>query len=122
MENNKFLKYCIKNRTFYYFDVIVKPEDFETDNILIDEKSHEITLIYEISYKIFIGRKPLLIRFDKIYRVTESYDGTTYLILFGLEKYDAVYNRNRYLISLKSSITCGFFHYYTKIKVESYDS
>ena len=28
-----------KNRTCYYFDDIIKLEDFDLDNILIDEKS-----------------------------------------------------------------------------------
>ena len=36
------------------------------------------------------------------------YDKTKYLILFGLEKYDAIYDRIIYLISLKSGITCFF--------------
>ena len=39
--------------------------DFDLDNILIDEKSHENILIYDISYKTLIGSKPLQIRFDK---------------------------------------------------------
>ena len=43
-------------------------------------------------------------------------------LLFGLEKYDAIYNRIRYLISLKGCITYVFSHYYAKIKVYSYDS
>ena len=34
------------------------------------------------------------------------------LILFGSEKYEAIYNRIRYLTSLKSSITCIFSHYF----------
>ena len=33
---------CIKSHTCYYFDDIIKLEDFDIDNILIDEKSHEI--------------------------------------------------------------------------------
>ena len=40
MENNKFKKVLIKNRTCYYFDDIIKLEDFDIDNILIDEKSY----------------------------------------------------------------------------------
>ena len=48
MGNNKFRKLCIKNPTCYYFDDIIKLEDFDIDNILIDEKSHEIILIYDI--------------------------------------------------------------------------
>ena len=39
----------IKNCTCYYFDDIIKLEDFGLDNILINEKSHENILIYDIS-------------------------------------------------------------------------
>ena len=45
MENNEFKKVCIKNRTCYYFNDIIKLEDFDLDNILIDEKSG-ITYIF----------------------------------------------------------------------------
>ena len=38
-----------------------------------------------------------------------------------MEKYDASCNRIRYLISLKSGITCIFCHYFVKIKVDFYD-
>ena len=34
VENNEFSKVCIKNRTRYYFDDIIKVEDFDIDNIL----------------------------------------------------------------------------------------
>ena len=44
MENNEFKQVHIKNRTCYCFDDIIKLEDFDLDNILIDEKSR----IYEI--------------------------------------------------------------------------
>ena len=40
----------------------------------------------------------------------------------GPEKYDAIYNRIRCLISLKRCIIDVFSHYYAKIKVDSYDS
>ena len=53
----KIKKGRIKNRTCYYFDDIIKLEDFTLDNILIDEKSHENILIYDISYKPLIGSK-----------------------------------------------------------------
>ena len=32
-------KVCIKNRTCHYFDDIIKLEDFDLDNVLIDEKT-----------------------------------------------------------------------------------
>ena len=59
MKNHEFKKVRIKNRTCYYFDDIIKLEDFGLNNILIDEKSHKNILIYDISYKTLIGPKPL---------------------------------------------------------------
>ena len=53
MENNEFKKVRIKNRTSYCFNDIIILEDFDIDNILIDKKSHENILIYDISYKTF---------------------------------------------------------------------
>ena len=44
----------IKNRTYYYFDDIIKIEDFDCDNILIDEKSYKNILVYDSSYKALI--------------------------------------------------------------------
>ena len=61
-------------------------------------------------------------RFDKIDGFITIYDETRYLTLFGSEKYNAIYDRIRYLISLENSITYIFLHYFAKIKVNSYDS
>ena len=55
-----------KNCTYYYLDDIIKVEDFDFDNISLDEKSFENILIYEISYKTLIGAKPLRISFDEV--------------------------------------------------------
>ena len=66
--------------------------------------------------------KPLRIRFDKTDGFIRIYDVTTYLTLFSSEKYDAIYDRIRCLISLKSGITCIISHYFAKIKVYSYNS
>ena len=60
-----FKKVHIKIRTCYYFDHIIKLEDFDLDNILIDKNSHENILVYDISYRNLIGPKPLRIRFKK---------------------------------------------------------
>ena len=97
-----------------YFDDIIKLEDFDFDNILTYEKSHENILIYDISYKTLIVLKPLRIGFDKMDGFIRIYDGTRYLVLLGPEKYGTIYNRIRYLISLKSSITYIFSDYYAK--------
>ena len=36
--NDKIKQIDIENRMYYYFDDIIKFEDFDLDNILIDEK------------------------------------------------------------------------------------
>ena len=95
MVKNELKKALIKNSTFYYFDEIIKFEDIDFDHILMDEKSHENILICDISYKTLIGPKPLRIRFDKIDGFIRIFDGTRYLVLFGSEKYDGIYNRIR---------------------------
>ena len=86
MESNDELKEIdIKDCLWYYFNDIIKTEDFDFDNILIDEKSYENILVDNISYKSLIESKPLRIRFDKIDEVIRVYDGTRYLVLFGDE-------------------------------------
>ena len=62
------------------------------------------------------------IRFDKIDGITRIYDGNIYLTLFGTKKYDATYDKIRYLITIKSGIIYIISHYFAKIKVDSYDS
>ena len=51
-----------------------------------------------------IGVKPFYIRFDKIDGFIRVCDGARYLVLFGGQKYDFIYNRIRYLIGVKSGI------------------
>ena len=122
MENNEFKKAHIKYRMCFYFDDIIKLENFDIDNIFIDEKSLENILIYDISCKTLIGPKPLRIGFNKIDGFIRTYDRTRYLTLFDSEKYDAIYVRIRYIITLKSGTTYIFSHNFAKIKVDSYDS
>ena len=47
----------------------------------------------------------LTFRFDKIDGFIRVYDGTRYLVLFGTEKHDFIYNRITYFIVVKSGIT-----------------
>ena len=49
-------------------------------------------MIYDISYKTLIGLKPWRIRFGKIDGVIRICDRSWYLILFGNETYDAIYD------------------------------
>ena len=54
-----------ENHTCYYFDDIIKIEDFDLDNILIDEKSYKNILVYNNPYESLIDSKHLRIRFNK---------------------------------------------------------
>ena len=105
----------------YHFDGIIKTENFNCDNILIDEESYENILVCSISYKRLIDTKSLCIRFDKIDRFIRVYDGTRYLALFETEKCGFICNRITCLIRLKSGITYVISHNYAHIKVNLYD-
>ena len=69
----------------------------------------------------YFGYFGLCIRFDKVNGFLRVYDGTRYLISFDPEKYDAIYNRIRYLLSPKSDITYVNSHHYVRIKIDLYD-
>ena len=65
----------IENCICCYCDEIFKFEDFDFDSILLDKKSYEVILIYDILYRSLIGSKLLHIRFDRIdlfFRVYEE--------------------------------------------------
>ena len=111
MESNKLKETVIKNCTCYYFD------DFDFDNILIDEKSYKNTLVYDISYKTLFSSKPLRIRFDKVVGFIKIDDGTRYLVLFVPEKHDAIYNRIGYLIHQKAALNMFFLIIVQKLKL-----
>ena len=85
-------KINIKNCMCYYFDGIIKFQNFDLDNILIEEKSYKKILVYNISYNTLIFAKPLCNRFEKIYEFITGFHRTRYLVLFGAEKYDSIYN------------------------------
>ena len=64
-----------------------------------------------------IGPKHLRVIFDKKDRFARIYDETKYLVLLGPEKYDAIFKRTRYLLSIKSGITDVFSQYYVKSRL-----
>ena len=96
-------------------DDVSNSKDFDINNILIDEKSHENILIDDISYEILNGSEPLHIRFNKIGGFIKTFDETRYLTLLGPEKNDAPYDRIWYSIRLKVASHIFFFHYFPKI-------
>ena len=109
MERNELKEIDIKNRTCYYFGDTIKIEDFDFNNILLDEKSCKNILVYEISFQTLFVLKQLRIRFDELDGFTGVYDGIRYLAVIGPEKYGTIYIRIRYLISQKSDIVLCFF-------------
>ena len=75
----------------------------------------------QILYKTFISVKPLCIMLDEVDRLIIDYNGSNYLLLFDSEKYNAIFNRIRYFIRLKSSISYVISQNYPKITVDSDD-
>ena len=71
------------------------------------KKLCENALIYNISYKTLIGAEAMHIRFDKVHGFIKFYDGTRYLKLFELGKYE-IFNRIRHLTGVKVVLHMSF--------------
>ena len=71
-----------------------------------------------IKDKTLHGATPLRIIFDKVDWYIRKYDKTKYLALFYSEKYNGIFSRVRYTISLKSNIST-IYSRNTKIKINS---
>ena len=94
----------------------------DSDNTLLDGKSWENFLIYNTSYKTFMGAKLLRIRFDRIHGFIKTLDWPRYLVLFGPEIYSAIYGKINYTESEKTNIKYSINHIFAGIKVDSYNS
>ena len=57
--NNELKEIDTKNGMSYYFDGIIKNEDSDFNNILLNQISNKQILIYEISSKTLIGEKSI---------------------------------------------------------------
>ena len=115
-------KIDIKNCTCYYFVDIMRVRCINFSDILLDKKSDKNISIYDFWYKIFIGAEPLRIWFDKIYGFIKIFDGIRYLVLFGPERLNTIYDRINYLVSEKSGVTYSVNHDFIRIKIDSYNS
>ena len=92
MDSNNELKEMDINKCMcYYIDDIIKIEDFDPDSILINKKSFENILLRNILYKNLIDSKPLHIRFDKKDEFIRVCNGTGFLVLLRIVKYDYSY-------------------------------
>ena len=111
----------IKNRACYYFDDIIKDVDINFSDILLDEKLDKNISVYDISYKMSTGPKPLRIKFDKIEGFIRVHGGEfRYLVLFDYRLFEI--SHFKYLKSEKSCITDSINHNFRKIRIDSYDS
>ena len=100
MENKELTKMFIWNCMCYYFDVIIKIQNVDFNNIVIDENLYEIILNYDVSCKSLISEKHLFIMFDKVDGLIRNFDKTKYFSLFGSEKHNVIFYMTRCIISL----------------------
>ena len=63
----------------------------------------------------------MCIRFDKVNGFIRVYDRNWFVVLLGFEKYNAIYDRIRYLIGLKYGITLVYPYNFGKIKIDLED-
>ena len=133
---NKIKDMNIKNQTYYFFNDIIKIENFDPSNIKMDEKSYKNILIYYIGYvtikeyvKIF-SVNPFYLIFRYVNGYFEEINGNKYLTLVPtneskekIKKYEVLWIKIRDLIG---SITTNSDHYdydekYMNIKLNSDD-
>ena len=87
--SNKIKDIAIKNRTYYFFDVIINIKTFDPNNIKIDEKLYEDILIYYIGYVTIKDSKyvkinsviPLYLSFSKVNEYFEEINKNRYLTI-----------------------------------------
>ena len=60
-------------------DDIINSNDFDINNILLNEKSYEIFFIVDVAHKTLYVIRPLCIIFDKANAYIRKYDRTKYL-------------------------------------------
>ena len=95
----------------------LKKIDIDFSDILLDKKSYENVLVYDVSYKIFMGAKQLHIWFEKIYllKLMMELDIQYYLLLKDII---AIYDRINYLVSKKSAIIYNIDHNFARIRID----
>ena len=77
----------IKNRTYYFFNDIIRIENFDVNNIKIDEKLYKNILIYYIRYvtikkdQNIYSVNPLYLGFNKMNGCFGGINGNKYLTL-----------------------------------------
>ena len=126
----------IKSRIYYFFNDIIDTENFDLNNIKIDEKSYKNILIYYIGFvtiKEFVkvySVNPLYLIFRYLNGYFEEINGNKYLTLVPtngrtekIKKYEELWIKIRDLIRsiTKSPDDYDYDEKYIKIKFDSDD-
>ena len=125
---NEFKKTSIKNCSGYFFDDIMKVEEINIIiNILLDNKSYENILVYNILYKKIMDAKALPIRLDKVNGLIKIYNEIIYLELsnsydIDYRIYNAIFDRINYLISDNVDDKHSINHNFARIRIDLYNS
>ena len=90
----------IKNRLCCCFDDITKIEDFDFEHFIERKIIRKYFDLWHF-VQTFFDAEPFRIMFNKTDGLIRDFDGTKDLVWFGLEIYDATYDRIRYLLGLK---------------------
>ena len=85
--SNKVRDISIKNHTYYFFDEIININNFDSNNIKLNEKSYKDILIYYIGYVTMKDLKYVIINSVNI----------LYLIFSKVNLYFEEINKNKYL-------------------------
>ena len=96
----------------------IKFEDFDFDNILVDEKSYKIILFSDISYKTLIGPKPLRIRPNIVDGFIRIYGGSRYLDSHDSLPLEKILTLHNVIILIKSVLNKNQNHHYYNIFLE----
>ena len=132
--SNKVKDINIKNRTYFFFNDTINIENFDPNNIKIDEKSYKSILIYYIGYvtikeyvKIY-SVNPLYLICRYVNGYFEEINGNKYLTLFRtneskekIKKYEEKWIKIRDLIRSITKTSDDYDEKYMKIKFNSDD-
>lgn len=124
MKSNNLLKNVdIKNCICFYFDGSLSINDFDLQNILLDEKLHEKKKKFNVWCGIqnSIRCKTFTYNFDKVDRYIRRYSETKYLSLFHSDVKKRISDRIRYILMVKSNTSDIYYDKYTQIKIISDD-
>ena len=108
----------------YYFDDIINIYVFNFDNILLNEKSYEKFLIFDVSLKTqYCAMSLRIVILDKLDGYIRKYDETKYLALFHFVGSNQIsFDIIRYLIVLIINTSDAYSHQYMQIKTNSNDN